>query len=128
MLRFQVDDRSSIKNPIPLDIRPRPLVYHGTSSVFADSIEEFGFDPRHIPYSMHDVLTVNKAYETFGWYGIDAASRGGYIVIGTFTVGSGNIHVPNKKLGFSYHYEYARDYACEAGGETISNLHIALDD
>ncbi|SRR6266508_1847613 len=128
MLRFEVEDRRSLKNPIPMEIRPRPLVYHGTSLSFANSIEKYGFDSSRIPYSMRDVLTVNKAYETFGWHGIGPASRGGYIVIGTFTVGPGNLHVRNKRLGFSYHYEYARDYACDAGGETISNLLTALDD
>lgn len=128
MLVYKVTNPRSIANPIPRDIRSGILVYHGTSAVFADSIERHGFDPARLPYAMQDVLTLNEAHQTFGWWGIDAVARGGYLVTGTLTVGSGNAHVANKLLAFSYHYEYARDYACEPGGETLSNLLLAIDD
>lgn len=126
MLRYKVVDPKDIRNPIPFEIRKGMLfVYHGTSLQYTDAIEKQGFKPNQLPYSMEDIETVNNAYKITGWYGI---SGRGYPVISVFTTGADKSRTMHKSISFAYHYEYARNYAVNPGGETIENLMIAIDE
>ena len=122
-----VDDPKDTSNPFVQDTDPAGplLAYHGTSSLFSPDIERNGFAPGKIAYDMNDVQAINRAYEKVGWFGTNA---GGYIVLKPFTTGNTGSHIQSKPISFTIHCTRARDYSTNRGGETISNIILAVDE
>jgi hypothetical protein len=63
-------------------IRDPWVVYHGTSSVFEQDIEDHGLEPFNRLFDPRDVDRVRDAFENLGWYG---SGDSGYIVLASYS-------------------------------------------
>lgn len=124
--RYQQPDPKSITNPVNVPVPDgRVLVYHGTNSQSAEQIESIGFRRNALPYSFDDVLLVKNAYELLQF---DGFSGGGIAVLGVFSTGAANQWIGDKRPGFAFHFETARNYATVRGGETIASLLTSIEE
>ncbi|MBI2829657.1 MAG: hypothetical protein HYX81_00695 [Chloroflexi bacterium] len=101
------------------------VLYHGTSSVYAPSIERDGWLPNYVPYNMHDIRVICDIHESLAFYG---TSGGGYPVLKGFTLGNDGIYSEYKPASFSESYWRARNYAARPGGETVDSIVQAVED
>jgi len=85
------------------------VLYHGTSSSYADNIETTGWKFKEKPYDIHDFVTICNIFESLRWDGTD--SNSGYSVLRSFTVGGDGIYVNSKPASFSQTYWTARNYS-----------------
>lgn len=100
------------------------VIYHGTSSVYASSIERDGWIPNAVPYSIQDIQIICNIYESLAFFG---TSGKGYPVLKACTLGNG-AYTQHKSASFSESYWRARVYAARPGGETLDNIIFALKD
>jgi hypothetical protein len=63
-------------------IRDSWVVYHGTSSVFEQDIEDRGLEPFNRLFDPRDVDRVRNAFENLGWYG---SADSGYIFLASYS-------------------------------------------
>jgi hypothetical protein len=126
MIRYQQLDPKDIGNPVDV-IPPKGtvLVYHGTSSNFAERIEAVGFVENALPYDFEDVLLVKRAHETLQFSGL---SGGGIPVLGVFSTGSEDEWVGHKRPSFASDFQHARNYSTIRGGETIDSLLTSIEE
>jgi len=119
-----IEDPRDVTYPLECETYDNPLVvYHGTSNVFTERIENKGWLINDQPYNIDDIEFVCKAYEDLHYTESES-----YSVIRTYTLGFENLHVGKKSASFSQNYWTARNYAIKPGGETIKNLILAIDD
>ena len=104
-------------------IRDSWVVYHGTSSVFEQDIEDRGLEPFNRLFDPRDVDRVRDAFHDLGWYG---SADSGYMFLASYSRdrhrGDGQCvyccSYPNAGLLFS-----TREFA---GGETARQLRKAF--
>jgi hypothetical protein len=115
-----------IDNPLRFKpIRDSWVVYHGTSSVFEQEIEDRGLEPFNRLFDPQDVDRVRGAFDNLGWYG---AADSGYMFLASYSRDRHrgdrqNVYCcsyPNASLLFS-----TREFA---GGETARQLRKAFRD
>jgi hypothetical protein len=63
-------------------IRDPWVVYHGTSSVFEQDIEDRGLEPFNRLFDPRDVDRVRDAFDSLGWYG---SADSGYSVLASYS-------------------------------------------
>src|ERR1035441_10994885 len=72
-----------IDNPLRFKpIRDSWVVYHGTSSVFEQEIEDRGLEPFNRLFDPQDVDRVRGAFDNLGWYG---AADSGYMFLASYS-------------------------------------------
>ncbi len=102
------------------------VLYHGTSSIHSENIEQKGWRINEQPFDVEDFKEVCRIYEDIDWYGTPLKS--GYAVLRAFTLGNDDSYVITKPASFSQDYLTARNYASNIGGESVHNFFLALDD
>jgi hypothetical protein len=100
------------------------VVYHGTGATNAQGIETNGWRTGDLPYEWSDVLKVLKWCQQVRLEFSD--TEGGYSVLRAFSAGNGDAYVAVKPVSFSSSYWYARNYATNVDGETVSALRMVL--
>lgn len=93
------------------------IVYHGTSSVFCNKIEKYGWKSYGYPYSIEDLKTIDSCFNDILYTSVGREVIRPYIL------------EENKRLpSFTQNYWTARNYARNRGGETIHYIIQAIDE
>nr|MDW7641610.1 hypothetical protein [Nitrosarchaeum sp.] len=122
-----IDNPRNVLYPFSKDWYDNPLiVYHGTSSVYAESIEKNGWQMNGQTYDMKDFQKICEFFEDIDWYGTPKNSA--YPVLRSFSLGGKDDYVNAKPVSFSQIYWTARNYSRHVGGESIQHLFLAIED
>jgi hypothetical protein len=98
------------------------ILYHGTSSVWADKIESEGFKINDPPYSVDDIARlVTEFEEFFPFLSYPDSVSAPFNVLKYYTSGQGS-YTRNKLASFTSGYFTAVDFASAQLGETINRL------
>ena len=125
MIRVIVSDPSDIFFPLPREVfEESSVVYQGTGAINAQGIETNGWRTGKLPYEWSDVLKVLKWCEQLRVEFSD--TENGYAVLRAFSAGMDHAYVASKPVSFSISYWYARNYAENLGGETVTALRVVL--
>jgi hypothetical protein len=122
---FTIDDPCDVLYPLLRDEYYNPrILYHGTSSIYAEIIEKNGWKFNTFPHDMKDFLTISDIYNKIGWDGI----LGSIYTLRAFTVGGDRKLVEIKPASFSQDYHIARDYSTNPGGESVRIILECIDE
>lgn len=122
-----IDNPSNVLYPFSRDWYDNPLiVYHGTSSVYSESIEKNGWQMNGQTYDTEDFQKICKFFEDIGWNGTPKNS--GYSILRSYALGGEDDYVNAKPISFSQTYWAARNYSRHVGGESIHGLFLAIED
>lgn len=106
------------------DQESRPLVWHGTSAVFRESIRRTGLDLTIDRPQLEVIARLLKLVPIESLEGRSSDLCNAILVLSTFTQSTAS----EKTLCFTFDYVSALDYAVRyRGGETLHHLLIALD-
>ena len=103
------------------------IVYHGTSSLSEDSIEQNGLNRNQSNYSKYDIQKIIDIYEKIDWTGID---QGGFMVLKSFTMNYDFKDSNKKSIFLAESSNRALLYATNdfAGGETARAIRKSIYD
>ena len=102
------------------------VLYHGTSNVYSESIENDGWNMNRQPYDIQDFQKMCNFFEDIGWNGTPKNS--GYSVLRSYSLGGDDNYVDTKPVSFSQIYWPARNYSRNIGGESIHYFFLAIED
>jgi hypothetical protein len=123
MKTISISDPHDVCYPFSKEWHDDPFIlYHGTSSVYSQNIEEKGWIINDQPYDIADFQKICKIYDDMGWIGTP------YPVLHALTMGVGDKYVKTKQASFSREYPIARNYSINLGGESINSLFLAIDE
>ena len=100
------------------------IVYHGTSSVYSESIEKKGWQINGQTYDKEDFQKICKFFEDISWDG----ETGGKSTLKAYALEGEDEHIFAKPVSFSQEYRTARRYSENAGGESINGLFLGIKD
>jgi len=122
---FTIDNTKDVLYPLSKDEYDNPrILYHGTSSIFSELIENNGWEFNVLPYDREDFVTIVDIFKKIGWDGIS----GDVISLESFTLGGDRSYVQTKTASFSQDYHTARNYSRYPAGESIFFLFNAMED
>ena len=124
-------EKISISDPDNINVYPlskeiyhdETILYHGTSSVWADKIEVEGLKLNDPPYPVAQIASLVAEFEKF--FPFDSYPNSvwaAFNVLKYYTVGQGNCFVHNKIASFTSGYWTAVAFASTPLGETINRL------
>ncbi len=98
----------------------QPLIFHGTSAVYEDSIREDGLGIRRAPFSPGEIGRVVEIFDRYHLVG----PRGEIGVLKSYTAAS----LDTGSVSYTFDYTRACWYASRyRGGETVHNLSLLLN-
>lgn len=122
-----IDNPRNVLYPFSKDWYDNPLiVYHGTSSVYSESIEKNGWQMNGQTYDTKDFQKICEFFEDIGWDGTPKNS--GHSILRSFSLGGEDDYVNAKPVSFSQIYWTSRNYSRHVGGESIQALFLAIED
>jgi hypothetical protein len=122
---FTIDNTKDVLYPLSKDEYDNPrILYHGTSSIFSELIENNGWEFNVLPYDLEDFVTIVDIFKKIGWDGIS----GDVISLESFTLGGDRSYVQTKTASFTPDYHTARNYSRHPGGESVFFLFNAMED
>jgi hypothetical protein len=126
-------DDGTVDNPLESSLPDSGWVaYHGTSSIFASSIETRGLNPRLAIWTRDDCQKVCEVYDTIEWGGSDNPKRGklhgGYPVLRVYVLDYYADFDGVRSLYLSESFARATRYAALPGGETATALLDCLEE
>lgn len=100
------------------------IAYHGTSSVYSESIEKKGWQINGQTYDKEDFQKICKFFKDIAWYG----ETGAVETLRSYTLDGKDEHVFAKPASFSQEYGTAKQYSGNIGGESINAAFLAIKD
>jgi hypothetical protein len=92
----------------------RPYIHHGSSSIFADSIERYGVSYTKLPYDLEDIERVVRVFEYHNMPGPYGFVR----LLRAYALGSSR---NARSLAFTFDWYRAARYALYRCGETLEH-------
>jgi len=127
MIHTTIEQSSDVLYPFSKEWYDDPFIlYHGTSSIYSESIEHDGWNMNEQPYDIADFQKICNFFEDIGWDGTPKNS--GYSVLRSFSLGGDDNYVDSKPVSFSQIYWTARNYSRNIGGESIHYFFLAIED
>ena len=120
---FTITDPHDVIYPLPETMySDTHILYHGTSSIYSEMIENNGWDINGIPLELQDFVDLVEIFKKIDYDGINIS------VLKSYTIGSDGRYLQSKKPSFSQHYNLARNYATNPGGESITYFLKSIED
>ena len=120
---FTITDPHDVIYPLPEEMYSDPhILYHGTSSIYSEMIENNGWDINGIPLELQDFVDLVEIFKKIDYDGINIS------VLKSYTIGSDEKYLQLKKPSFSQQYNLARNYATNPGGESITYFLKSIED
>ena len=116
MFSIEITDPRSIAYPFSKELYDDPLVvYHGTSSAYAPSIERDGLRTGAAPFDRAAFKTIVEAYQRIGLIHLSAT------LLGACALDSKRDEATGRAIYFSQRFWHALEYAGDIGGESVKN-------
>ena len=120
---FTITDPHDVIYPLPETMySDTHILYHGTSSIYSEMIENNGWDINGIPLELQDFVDLVEIFKKIDYDGINIS------VLKSYTIGSDEKYLQLKKPSFSQQYNLARNYATNPGGESITYFLKSIED
>ena len=120
---FTITDPHDVIYPLPETMYSGThILYHGTSSIYSEMIENNGWDINGIPLELQDFVDLVEIFKKIDYDGINIS------VLKSYTIGSDEKYLQLKKPSFSQQYNTARNYATNPGGESITYFLKSIED
>ena len=120
---FTITDPHDVIYPLPETMySDTHILYHGTSSIYSEMIENNGWDINGIPLELQDFVDLVEIFKKIDYDGINIS------VLKSYTIGSDEKYLQLKKPSFSQQYNTARNYATNPGGESITYFLKSIED
>ena len=120
---FKITDPHDVIYPLPEKMYSDPhILYHGTSSIYSEMIENNGWNINATPLELQDFVDLVEIFKKIDYDGINIS------VLKSYTIGSDEKYLQLKKPSFSQHYNLARNYATNPGGESITYFLKSIED
>ena len=120
---FTITDPHDVIYPLPETMySDTHILYHGTSSIYSEMIENNGWDINGIPLELQDFVDLVEIFKKIDYDGINIS------VLKSYTIGSDEKYLQLKKPSFSQQYNTARNYAANPGGESITYFLKSIED
>jgi len=120
---FTITDPHDVIYPLPETMySDTHILYHGTSSIYSEMIENNGWQINENPLQLQDFIDLAEIFKKIHYNGINIS------ILKSYVLGSDGKYFQSKKPSFTPRYHLARNYATNPGGESITYFLKSIED
>jgi hypothetical protein len=120
---FTITDPHDVIYPLPETMySDTHILYHGTSSIYSEMIENNGWQINANPLQLQDFIDLAEIFKKIHYNGINIS------ILKSYVLGSDGKYFQSKKPSFTPRYHLARNYATNPGGESITYFLKSIED